>query len=93
MLYHFVSHVSRIFGYEGQEAEDVTYVNWLSLLWNGVAKATEMFQPSTKTWLQVLGLRKSFSIFLEKKLYGFCNIRISQRFSQNFARLLYSLFR
>lgn len=43
----------RIFGYEGQEAEDVTYVNWLSLLWNGAAKATEMYQPSTKTWLQV----------------------------------------
>lgn len=44
----------RIFGYEGQEAEDVTYVNWLSLLWNGAAKATEMYQPSTKTWLQVI---------------------------------------
>ncbi|XP_013134369.1 PREDICTED: dipeptidyl peptidase 3 isoform X2 [Papilio polytes] len=44
--------IVKIFGYEGQEAEDVTYVNWLSLLWNGVAKATEMYQPSTDTWLQ-----------------------------------------
>ncbi|CAH2075146.1 unnamed protein product, partial [Iphiclides podalirius] len=44
--------IIKIFGYEGQEAEDVTYVNWLSLLWNGVAKATEMYQPSTKSWLQ-----------------------------------------
>ncbi|XP_045446247.1 dipeptidyl peptidase 3 [Melitaea cinxia] len=44
--------ILKIFGYEGQEAEDVTYVNWLSLLWNGAAKATEMYQPSTKTWLQ-----------------------------------------
>ncbi|XP_045513098.1 dipeptidyl peptidase 3 isoform X2 [Pieris brassicae] len=44
--------ILKIFGYEGQEAEDVTYVNWLSLLWNGAAKATEMFQPTTDTWLQ-----------------------------------------
>ncbi|XP_068630188.1 dipeptidyl peptidase 3 isoform X2 [Battus philenor] len=44
--------ILKIFGYEGQEAEDVIYVNWLSLLWNGAAKATEMYQPSTKTWLQ-----------------------------------------
>ncbi|RVE52815.1 hypothetical protein evm_002472 [Chilo suppressalis] len=44
--------ILKIFGYEGQEAEDVTYVNWLSLLWNGAAKATEMYQPTTKTWLQ-----------------------------------------
>ncbi|KAJ2939650.1 hypothetical protein O0L34_g14369 [Tuta absoluta] len=44
--------VLKIFGYEGKEAEDVTYVNWLSLLWNGCAKATEMYQPSTQTWLQ-----------------------------------------
>ncbi|XP_028036421.1 dipeptidyl peptidase 3 [Bombyx mandarina] len=47
-----VPEILKIFGYEGQEAEDVTYVNWLSLLWNGAAKATEMYQPSTKTWLQ-----------------------------------------
>ncbi|KAG6452239.1 dipeptidyl peptidase 3 isoform X2 [Manduca sexta] len=44
--------ILKVFGYEGKEAEDVTYVNWLSLLWNGAAKATEMYQPSTKTWLQ-----------------------------------------
>ncbi|CAG9785198.1 unnamed protein product [Diatraea saccharalis] len=44
--------ILKIFGYEGQEAEDVMYVNWLSLLWNGAAKATEMYQPSTKSWLQ-----------------------------------------
>ncbi|KAI5631395.1 peptidase family m49 domain-containing protein [Phthorimaea operculella] len=44
--------VLKIFGYEGKEAEDVTYATWLSLLWNGCAKATEMYQPSTQTWLQ-----------------------------------------
>ncbi|XP_073951083.1 dipeptidyl peptidase 3 isoform X2 [Choristoneura fumiferana] len=47
-----VPEILKVFGYEGEEAENVTYVNWLSLLWNGAAKATEMYQPSTKTWLQ-----------------------------------------
>lgn len=44
--------VIKIFGYEGQDADDIIYVNWLSLLWNGCAKALEMYQPSTKKWLQ-----------------------------------------
>ncbi|XP_053603140.1 dipeptidyl peptidase 3 isoform X2 [Plodia interpunctella] len=44
--------ILQIFGHSGEEAEDVVYVNWLSLLWNGAAKATEMYQPSTQTWLQ-----------------------------------------
>lgn len=41
-----------IFGYENSEADDIIYVNWLSLLWTGCAKALEMYQPSTKKWLQ-----------------------------------------
>ncbi|KAF4526593.1 hypothetical protein B566_EDAN006408 [Ephemera danica] len=44
--------VLKIFGHEGEEAEDVIYVNWLSLLWNGAAKTLEMYQPETKAWLQ-----------------------------------------
>ncbi|XP_046434394.1 dipeptidyl peptidase 3 isoform X1 [Neodiprion fabricii] len=44
--------IIKIFGYEGQDADDIIYVNWLSLLWNGCAKALEMYQPSTKKWLQ-----------------------------------------
>ncbi|CAH0727876.1 unnamed protein product, partial [Brenthis ino] len=44
--------ILKIFGYEGEEAQNVIYVNWLSLLWNGAAKATEMYQPANKTWLQ-----------------------------------------
>uniref|UniRef100_A0A1E1W925 Dipeptidyl peptidase 3 n=1 Tax=Pectinophora gossypiella TaxID=13191 RepID=A0A1E1W925_PECGO len=47
-----VPEILKIFGYEGEEAQNVVYVNWLSLLWNGCAKATEMYQPSTQTWLQ-----------------------------------------
>ncbi|GFG31542.1 hypothetical protein Cfor_09198 [Coptotermes formosanus] len=44
--------VLRIFGFEGKEAEDITYVNWLSLLHQGVSKSLETYEPSTKTWLQ-----------------------------------------
>lgn len=44
--------VLSIFGHEGQVAEDIIYVNWLSLLWSGFAKAFEMYQPSTQTWSQ-----------------------------------------
>jgi len=45
--------VLRIFGFEGKEAEDITYVNWLALLHQGVSKSLENYEPSTKTWLQV----------------------------------------
>ncbi|KAJ8673831.1 hypothetical protein QAD02_005093 [Eretmocerus hayati] len=44
--------IVKIFGFEGSEADDVIYVNWLLLLWNGCAKALEVYQPSTKQWLQ-----------------------------------------
>ncbi|CAK9809003.1 Dipeptidyl peptidase 3 [Anthophora plagiata] len=44
--------ILRIFGYEDSKADDIIYVNWLSLLWTGCAKALEMYQPSTKKWLQ-----------------------------------------
>lgn len=43
----------RIFGHEGGEAEDIIYVNWLSLILTGATKALEMYQPQTETWLQV----------------------------------------
>lgn len=44
--------VLKIFGFDGKEAEDVMYVNWLSLLYQAVGKCLEMYQPSTNTWLQ-----------------------------------------
>ena len=43
--------VLKIFGHEGQEAEDVLYVNWLSLVWNGVGRALETWDPK-RGWLQ-----------------------------------------
>lgn len=44
--------VLKIFGYQGSIADDIIYVNWLSLLWSGFAKAFEMYQPAIKTWSQ-----------------------------------------
>lgn len=44
--------VLEIFGISGNDADDVIYVNWLSLIWTGCARALEMYQPETKKWLQ-----------------------------------------
>ncbi|XP_034942479.1 dipeptidyl peptidase 3 isoform X2 [Chelonus insularis] len=44
--------ILKIFGHEGSDADDIVYVNWLSLLWAGCAKALEMYEPGTKKWLQ-----------------------------------------
>ncbi|EFN78866.1 Dipeptidyl-peptidase 3 [Harpegnathos saltator] len=44
--------VLKIFGHQESTADDIIYVNWLSLLWSGFAKALEMYQPATKTWSQ-----------------------------------------
>ncbi|VEN35439.1 unnamed protein product, partial [Callosobruchus maculatus] len=43
--------VLKIFGHEGQQADDVMYVNWLSLVWGGAAKGLEMWEPG-RGWLQ-----------------------------------------
>ncbi|XP_061415534.1 dipeptidyl peptidase 3 [Lethenteron reissneri] len=43
--------VLRIFGHEGNAAQDVTYVNWLSMVRAGVL-ALEFYTPETDTWRQ-----------------------------------------
>jgi len=43
--------VTEIFGHSGQEAEDVKYVNWLSMVLAGV-KGLEMFSPASQEWKQ-----------------------------------------
>lgn len=43
----------RIFGHEGDVAQDIIYVNWLSLLLNGSTKALEFYNPQTQVWMQV----------------------------------------
>ena len=51
-LYYHAPPISSIFGYEGAEAEDIMYVNWLSMLRAGLI-ALEFYTPETKKWRQV----------------------------------------
>ncbi|XP_076268047.1 dipeptidyl peptidase 3 isoform X2 [Rhynchophorus ferrugineus] len=43
--------VMKIFGFEGDEADDVTYVNWMSLIWAGAGRGLEQWAPC-RGWLQ-----------------------------------------
>ncbi|CAG9762167.1 unnamed protein product [Ceutorhynchus assimilis] len=43
--------VLKIFGHEGSQAEEVTYVNWLSLVWAGAGRGLELWEPG-RGWLQ-----------------------------------------
>ncbi|KAK9880465.1 hypothetical protein WA026_011710 [Henosepilachna vigintioctopunctata] len=43
--------VLKIFGHSGSEADDIVYVNWLSLVWTGAGRGLEMWAPG-RGWLQ-----------------------------------------
>lgn len=43
--------ILEIFGHKGKDADDISYVNWLSLVWSGAGKALEMWDP-LRGWLQ-----------------------------------------
>eukprot|EP00058_Branchiostoma_floridae_P003685 XP_002589173.1 hypothetical protein BRAFLDRAFT_124049 [Branchiostoma floridae] len=43
--------VLKIFGHEGQEAEDIMYINWLNMVRAGVL-ALEFYTPQTTSWRQ-----------------------------------------
>jgi dipeptidyl-peptidase-3 len=42
----------RIFGHEGENADDIIYTNWLSMVFAGAAKSLEMYQPAVQSWMQ-----------------------------------------
>lgn len=48
---------TRIFGFEGADAEDVIYVNWLNMVRAGLL-ALEFYTPEVASWRQV-GLARS----------------------------------
>lgn len=44
---------SSIFGHEGQDADEVVYVNWLSMVRAGLL-GLEFYTPQSKSWRQVI---------------------------------------
>lgn len=52
-----------LFGHEGEQAEEILYVNWLSLIWNGIGRALETWDPK-RGWLQA---HAQVSIIIKRK--------------------------
>lgn len=52
LLRHLFPRSPRIFGFEGADAEDVVYVNWLNMVRAGLL-ALEFYTPEASSWRQV----------------------------------------
>lgn len=52
LLCHLFPRSPRIFGFEGADAEDVVYVNWLNMVRAGLL-ALEFYTPEASSWRQV----------------------------------------
>lgn len=66
--------ILKIFGLEGEEADDIIYVNWLSLLWAGL-RGLEMYQPENSKWGQAHSQAR------------FAILQVLQEVGQNFVTL------
>jgi dipeptidyl-peptidase-3 len=47
----FFLHFFRVFGFSGEEAKNVIYVNWLSMVHKGI-ESLKMYNSSVNKWLQ-----------------------------------------
>ena len=60
--------VPRIFGFEGDEGDDIIYVNWLNMVRAGLL-ALEFYSPETRAWRQVK-IRPLWTLFIMLCLIG-----------------------
>ena len=83
MLYFWLFSIHRIFGYSGDEAQDIIYINWLSMARAGLL-ALEFFSPDTKSWRQVLYIYLPVQLLVcalyVRRIFSKCRSKLAQVF-------------